>query len=78
MITNVDYLIQKFAEACEKRNDANTETGRYYWKGVMDTYHALLNEAFEGWATKGSVGYYVFYEEMAYDEALDQVTGILK
>jgi hypothetical protein len=44
----------------------------------MDTYHALLNEAFEGWATRGSVGYYVFYEEMAYDEALDQVTGILK
>jgi hypothetical protein len=38
----------------------------------------MLNEAFDGWAAPGSVGYYVFYEQMNYDEALDQVTGILK
>ena len=78
MITNVDYLIQKFAEAREKKNNTNIEIAQYYWKGIMDTYHALLNEAFEDWATRGSVGYYVFYEEMTYDEALNQVTGILK
>jgi hypothetical protein len=51
-------------------NDANTENGRFYWKGAMDTYHAMLNEAFDGWATKTTVGYYVFYEQMAYDAAL--------
>jgi hypothetical protein len=51
-------------------NDANTENGRFYWKGAMDTYHAMLNEAFDGWATKTTVGYYVFYENMTYDEAL--------
>jgi len=70
MITNADYLIQRYAEAREKMNDANTENGRFYWKGAMDTYHAMLNEAFDGWATKTTVGYYVFYEQMAYDAAL--------
>jgi hypothetical protein len=30
----------------------------------------MLNEAFDGWATKTTVGYYVFYENMTYDEAL--------
>ena len=69
-ITNQDYLIQRYAEAREKMNDANTENGRFYWKGAMDTYHAMLNEAFDGWATKTTVGYYVFYEQMAYDAAL--------
>jgi len=78
MITNVDYLIQKFAEAREKMNDADTDSGRYYWNGAMNTYHALLTEAFEGWAAPGSTGYYVFYEQMNYDKALDQVEGILK
>lgn len=78
MITNVDYLIQKYAEAREKMAIAREESGRNYWRGSMDTYHNLLCTAFEGWADHGSTGYYVFYEQMSYDEALDQVTGILK
>jgi len=73
MITNQDYLIQRYAEAREKMNDANTENGRFYWKGAMDTYHAMLNEAFTGWASGKTTGYYVFYENMTYDEACAQV-----
>lgn len=69
MITNAQYLIQRYAEAREKMQDANTENGRFYWKGAMDTYHAILNESFSSWATTGSVGYYVFYENMGYDAA---------
>lgn len=69
MISNAQYLIQRYAEAREKMQDANTENGRFYWKGAMDTYHAMLNEAFDGWATQSTVGYYVFYEGMGYDAA---------
>jgi hypothetical protein len=78
MISNVDYLIQKFAEAREKMLDAANETGANYWRGSMDTYHNLLSTAFNGWAEYGTTGYYVFIEQMSYDEALNQVTGILK
>ena len=78
MISNVDYLIQKFAEAREKMLDAANETGANYWKGSMDTYHNLLSTAFNGWAAPNTTGYYVFIEQMSYDEALNQVTGILK
>lgn len=77
MISNVDYLIQKYAEAREKMQDANTESGRQYWKGVMDAYHSLLTSAFGNWAPYGSTGYYVFYEGMTYDQALNQVSGTL-
>jgi hypothetical protein len=78
MISNVDYLIQKFAEAREKMLDAANEAGANYWRGSMDTYHNLLSTAFPGWAAPNTTGYYVFIEQMSYDEALDQVTGILK
>jgi hypothetical protein len=79
MITNADYLIQKYAAAIEKINNAQGDRDyRNYWNGIKDAYHNMLNEAFDGWAAPGSVGYYVFYEQMNYDEALDQVTGILK
>ena len=72
MITNEQYLIQKFAEAREKiQNYTLEDAGRLYWKGVMDTYHSLLNESFSGWAEHGSTGYFVFYEEMTYDAALN-------
>jgi len=37
-----------------------------------------LCAAFDNWAERDTVGWYVFYEQMTYDEALDQVTGILK
>jgi hypothetical protein len=77
MITNVDFLIQKYAEAREKVNNAQGDrTYKTYWQGVMDTYHGLLTY-FKGWASEGT-GFYVFYEGMTYDEALNQTTGILK
>ena len=79
MITNVDYLIQKYAEAVEKINNAQGDRDyRNYWTGVKDTYYSVLNEAFPGWAEYGTTGFYVFMKQMTYDEALNQVTGILK
>jgi hypothetical protein len=74
MISNQDYLIQKYSEAREKIQEANTDTGLNYWRGVMDTYHNLLSTAFEGWAAPDSVGYYVFIEQMTYDEALRAIS----
>lgn len=69
MITNVDYLIQKYAEAREKVNNAQGDrTYKTYHQGVMDTYHSLLTN-FDGWAASGT-GFYVFYEGMTYDAAL--------
>ena len=35
----------------------------------MDTYHTLLAKFYPGWADKGTIGYYVFYEGMNYDKA---------
>ena len=58
--------------------DAANEAGANYWRGSMDTYHNLLSTAFNGWAAPNTTGYYVFIEQMSYDEALNQVTGILK
>lgn len=77
MISNAEYLIQKYAEAREKMQDANTESARQYWRGSMDTYHNILSTAFDDWAEHGTTGYFVFYEGMSYDKALDQVTGTL-
>ena len=77
MISNVDYLIQKYAEAREKVNNAMGDRNyRNYWQGAMDTYHSLLTH-FDGWAD-GGTGFYVFYEGMNYDEALAQTVGTLK
>ena len=72
MITNVNYLIQKYAEASERINNARGDRDyKSYWNGIRDAYHMLLNEAFEGWAEHGSVGYYVFMEGMTYDAAIE-------
>jgi hypothetical protein len=68
MITNEQYLIQKFAEAREKHASYTDNTK--YWSGVMDTYHSLLAQSFPGWADAGTTGYYVFYEGMTYDKAV--------
>ena len=76
MISNAEYLIQKYAEAREKMQDANTESARQYWRGSMDTYHNMLSAAFDGWAA-GTTGYFVFYEGMTYDQAINQTTGTL-
>jgi hypothetical protein len=74
MITNQEYLIQRMAEAQEKIAGYTDNTnGRDYWRGIRDAYHAMLNEAFDGWASGKTTGYYVFYENMTYDEACAQV-----
>ena len=78
MISNVDYLVQKYAEAREKMLDAANEAGDNYWRGAMDTYHNLLCAAFDGWAAPGTTGWYVFYEQLNYEEALNQVAKDLE
>jgi hypothetical protein len=71
MITNAEYLIQKYAEAREKLNTySSSESGYSYWKGAMDTYHSLLASSFSGWAAHGTTGYYVWNEGMTYDAAI--------
>ena len=74
MISNEQYLIQRYAEAREKRRRFTCNTSKSYWMGVMDTYHAILNEAFPGWDNPGSPGYYVIRENRSYDEALTNLT----
>jgi hypothetical protein len=78
MISNVYYLVQKYAEAREKMLDAANEAGDNYWRGSMDTYHNLLCTAFDGWAAPGTTGWYVFYEQLNYEEALNQVAKDLE
>ena len=73
MISNVDYLIQKFAEAREKMRSAANEAGDNYWRGSMDTYHNLLCNSFPGWAETGTTGFFVFTIGMSYDEAINAV-----
>ncbi len=77
MISNADFLIQKYAEAQEKMNNATTYDTEQYWRGAMDTYHSLLNLAFEDWSEKGTTGYFVFTKEMTYDEALNAVNQFI-
>jgi len=73
MITNVDYLIQKYADAVEKINNAQGDRDyRNYWNGIKDAYHNVLNEGFKDWAAPGGIGYYVFFEQMTYNEALNR------
>ena len=72
MITNAEYLIQRYAEAREKQQEyGSMGTGQMYWKGVMDTYHSLLTLGFNDWALPNSTGYFVFYKGMNYEEALN-------
>ena len=62
-----DYLIQQF-ELSREKQATYTNTVKY-WSGIMDTYHTLLAKFYPGWADKGTIGYYVFYEGMNYDKA---------
>lgn len=71
MITNENYLIEKYAEAaCRVSNDRGDREYRNYWQGTMDTYHSLLSDCFRGWTAYGTVGHYVFTEGMTYDNAI--------
>ena len=70
MISNVEYLIQKFSEAREKMDSYQSkESGFNYWRGIMDTYHNLLSLSFPGWANEGTVGRLVFIYQKTYEEA---------
>lgn len=73
MISNAEYLIQKYAEAREKMQEANTESGRQYWRGSMDTYQSLLCNAFDNWTAQGTTGDYVFNQGLTYDQAINQI-----
>jgi hypothetical protein len=74
MITNEQYLVQKFSEAREKMETySSNDSGRDYWRGSMDTYHNLLSSAFPGWAEQGTTGYYVFIEQKTYEEAINLI-----
>jgi hypothetical protein len=81
MNLSVEYLIQKFADARDKMHVYNgggqaDVIGLNYWRGVMDTYHNLLSVHYDEWAAHGTIGWYVFHEQMSFDEALKQVTEI--
>jgi hypothetical protein len=70
MITNEQYLVQRFSEALEKFNQPGNNEYKKYWQGVTDTYQSLLFESFNGWALPGTIGYFVLYEGMSYDAAI--------
>jgi hypothetical protein len=72
MITNEQYLVQRFAEALQKYNSNGDNAHRKYWAGVTDTYQNLLNEAFPGWADPGTVGWHVLNGGLSYDAALSK------
>jgi len=53
-------LIAKYADANLKEYQY-TGDAKGYWRGVRDTYQAVLNATYGGdWAVTGSIGYYVF------------------
>lgn len=72
-ITNVEYLIQMYSDAKENSLGSNDNNAKIYWKGVMDTYHSLLTLGFNDWALPGSTGYYVFYEGLTYQQAINRI-----
>jgi len=71
MAINAQYLVQRLADAKEKMNSyASDPIAALYWKGVHNTYHSILNECFTDWCKPGTPAYYVWYEEMTYEDAL--------
>jgi len=71
-MTNMDqnYLIQMYDQAREKiLTYTYGDSGRDYWRGIQDTYHKLLCMFHPGWSAQGTIGYYVFIENMTYFNA---------
>jgi hypothetical protein len=54
-------------------NYPSNDSGRDYWRGIMDTYHTLLCLSFPGWSNEGTTGYYVFMEQKTYEEAINLI-----
>ena len=70
-MVNVDYLIKKYAEATQRVKEYwDDRDNRNYWQGGKEALYIVLSENFNGWAVPGSVGYYVYYEQMSYPDAL--------
>lgn len=64
---NMNELILEYSHARDKHYKDNGD----YWKGVMHTFQKLLNIMFGSkWTMQGTVGYFVFYEGMKYEDAL--------
>ena len=71
MTINAQYLVQRLAVAKEKMKSYATDANAVqYWKGVHHTYHRILNECFTDWCKPGTTAYYVWYEEMTYEDAV--------
>ena len=59
-------LIIKYADA-NKKEHQYYGTASAYWRGVRDTYQAVLNATYgNDWAVNGSIGYYVFILQQDY------------
>ena len=71
MITNAQYLVQRLADANGKMKSYSSDANAVlYWKGVYNTYGRILNECFTDWCKRGTPGWFVWYEEMTYEDAL--------
>jgi hypothetical protein len=71
MTINTQYLVRRLAEANGKMSSyASDANAVLYWKGVQHTYHRILKECFTDWCKPGTPGYFVWYEEMTYEDAL--------
>ena len=76
---NEDYLIQMYDQAREKMlGYAYGNSGQDYWRGIQDTYHKLLCMFHPGWSAQGTIGYYVFIENMTYFNAFTKVNRATK
>ena len=72
MITNAQYLVKRLADANGKMTNYSSDANAVlYWKGVQHTYHRILKECFtDDWCKRGTPGWFVWYEEMTYEDAL--------
>jgi len=65
-------LIAKYADANLKEY-RYCEDAKVYWRGVRDTYQAVLNASYgNDWAIQGSIGWYVFFECAPYLDAKEK------
>jgi hypothetical protein len=61
--------IKSYSESIEKYNNHGDE----YWKGVSDSLQRALNDFFPSWASPNTIGYYIFNEQMTYEEAIKKL-----